>query len=123
MIETAFHQLRFVYSILTGRPFSPGSLEQLVSAARQTVEEFGSIGTEGLDMINGPTLDEETKQMVQLRRFRSLAKRAMVETPYYRGRFAQLGIDPRKLTYQDIPRLPITSKDDLREQSDSFVAT
>jgi phenylacetate-CoA ligase len=122
MIETAFHQLRFVLSLAFGLPFSPGSLEHLVAAMRETVEEFGTIGSDGLELVNGLALDAETQREVIERRFRSQAKRAARETPYYRDLFKTLDLDPAKLTYADIARVPLTPKQAIRDYPDSFVS-
>lgn len=121
MIETVAHQLRYVYSLVTGQPFAPGSLEQLVASIRATVEEFGSIGVEGVTMLNGPELEADTARELQCRRFRAVAKRAAAETTYYRDLFARLGVNPDSLTYEAILQLPLTRKEAVRDHSDQFV--
>jgi phenylacetate-CoA ligase len=118
MIETALHQLRYVLSVAFGLPFSPASLEALISATRDTIAEFGSVGQDGVELVNGLALDAKTQQEVISRRFRALMKRAARETTYYHDLFQQLGLNPKDARIEDIP---ITSKDAVRENPDSFV--
>src|SRR5258708_37063950 len=73
MLETALAQMRFAASLVFGMRFSPRSLEQLVASLRATQHEFGTIGSEGATLLGGPTLDEETRRAMQLRRLRTQA--------------------------------------------------
>ena len=66
-------------------------------------------------------LDEEMRQAMQLRRFRMQAERAARETVYYRRLFEHLALDPARLRYEDISRLSLTPKEDLRADPDAFV--
>ncbi len=121
MLETTLAQLRFAASLVFGMRFSPRSLEQLVDSLRATQREFGTIGSEGTTLLGGPTLDEETRRAMQLRRFRTQAVRAARETAYYRRLFECLALDPARLRYEDIAHLPLTPKEDLRADPDAFV--
>ena len=121
MIETAFAQLRFAASVVFGTRFSLRSLGRLIAAMRDTQREFGTIGPEGADLLDGPTLDDETRRAVQLRRFRSQAVRAARETPYYQRLFERLDLNLTRLGYEEISRLPLTSKEALRADPDAFV--
>ena len=87
---------------------------------RATRAEFGAIDAEGSEAVNGPVLDAETRQALQLRRFRTQAVRAQATT-YYSQRFAELGCAPARMTDADIARLPLTPKAAVREQPDAFV--
>jgi phenylacetate-CoA ligase len=120
MLETAVAQLRFAGSLAFGWRFSLWSLETLVASLRATRDEFGAIDAEGVEAVNGPVLDAETRQEMQLRRFRAQAVRAK-ETAYYGRLFTELECDPARLTYADIARLPLTLKATVREQPDAFV--
>jgi phenylacetate-coenzyme A ligase PaaK-like adenylate-forming protein len=120
MLETAVAQLRFAGSLAFGWRFSLWSLETLVTSLRATRDEFGAIDAEGFTAVNGPVLDTETRQEMQLRRFRAQAGRAK-ETAYYARCFTELGCDPTRLTYADIARIPLTPKAAVREQPDAFV--
>ena len=73
------------------------------------------------ELIGGPPLDEKTRRAVQLRRFRTQASRAARETAYYGRVFAELGLDPARLSEQDVGRLPTTPKSALRDDPDAFV--
>ena len=75
MLETAFAQLRFAASIVFGVPFSARSLDRIVDGLIATQREFGAIGGEGAELLDGPPLDEETRREVQIRRFRAQAAR------------------------------------------------
>lgn len=121
MLETALAQLRFAASMVFGIPFASWSLDRLVDAVRDTHHEFGAIRSEGTELLAGPMLDEETRRGVQLRRFRTQAVRASRETAYYRHLFERLGLDPARLRYEDIQRIPLTPKEALRENPDDFV--
>src|SRR6266508_6642053 len=77
--------------------------------------------TVAAELLGGPALDEETRREMQLRRFRTQAARAARETAYYRRLFEQLGLDPTRLRYEDIQRIPLTLKEALRDDPDAFV--
>jgi phenylacetate-CoA ligase len=121
VLGTALAQLRVVASVAFGLPFAPWSLDRLVDAARATHREFGALGAEGEELVGGPALDDETRRAVQLRRFRAQARRAAGQTAHYRRLLADLGIDPRRLSHEDVARLPLTAKAALRDAPDAFV--
>jgi phenylacetate-CoA ligase len=122
MIETALAQLRFATSMLFGRPFSLRSLDRIIDAMLDTYCEFGSIGSEGKEMLQGPALDEETRREVQLRRFRKQAAHAARHTRYYAGLFERIRLDPQRMKYEDIQRIPLTPKEALRDDVGAFVS-
>jgi len=119
---TALAQLRFAMSVGFGRPFSAWSLERLIEAIKETEREFGTIDAEGVELLSGPTLDEETRREAQLRRFRTQALRAARHTAYYEELFERLGLDPARLGFEDISRIPPTSKAALRADPGAFVS-
>ncbi|MBV9788953.1 MAG: phenylacetate--CoA ligase family protein [Chloroflexi bacterium] len=121
MTMTACAQLRFVASILFGLPFARWSLDTLISAAQQTRREFGALGSEAQELLHGPALDDETRREFQQRRFRKQAQRAARETRYYRELFARLDIDLRRLSFADIARIPLTTKEAVRANPDAFI--
>lgn len=123
MLETAVAQLLFAYSMMTGRRCSLWSVETFARAAHATRHEFGMIGAEGAEMMQGPTLDPETGRELQLRRFRAQAQRAARDTAYYAELFAALEVEPAKLTWDDLQRLPLTTKDAVRNDGDAFVVS
>ena len=121
MIAATIAQLRLAVSLVTGRPIPSWAFDRLIAAALDTVREFGHIAPDGEATLNGPVLDNTTRREVQLRRFRAQAQRAVNGTDFYGPRFAGLGLDPGKLTWEDISRLPVTTKAALREHPDAFV--
>ena len=59
---------------------------------------------------------QEDKEILQLLRLRSVAKRAYNNVPYYKKLFDKAGIKPEDIkTLKDIEKLPFTTKDDLRK--------
>ena len=121
MLETGLAQLRFAASIVFGTRLSLRSLDRLISSLQETRREFGFLSAEGQDLLTVPTLDEESRRTIQLRRFRSQAARAARETAYYRHLFERLALDPGRLRYEEIASLPLTPKADLRADPEAFV--
>ena len=57
---------------------------------------------------------DEIKKL-QLKRLKDVVKRAYENVPYYKKRFDEAGIKPEDIeTLEDIQKLPLTTKDDLR---------
>lgn len=121
MIEAALSQLRYVLSVGFGTRFSLRSLERLVKAMRETREEFGDLGPDHTELLGGPVLDPATRREMQLARFRKQALLAARETNYYYRLFQNIGLNPSKLTYENIATLPLTSKEAVRKEPDAFV--
>ncbi len=121
MFETAIAQLRFGASMALGVPFSARSLDRIVTAMNDTKREFGAIGQGADELMSGPVLNDETRRDVQLRRFRKQALMASRETAYYTSVFEQAGVDPSRMRFEDIARFPLTPKEHLRDDPDSFV--
>src|SRR5215210_2299817 len=122
VFKTAVAQLRFAASVGLGRPFAQWSLDHLIDAIRETKREFGAIDVEdGGNELGGPVLDEETRRELHLRRFRTQAVRAAHETRYYARLFERLALQPERLRFEDIARLPTTPKEALREDPGAFV--
>ncbi|MGH9223760.1 MAG: phenylacetate--CoA ligase family protein [Acidimicrobiales bacterium] len=121
MLETAVANLRFALSMGLGRPFHQPSLERIYRAVRQTQEEFGGLGVDISEVLSGPSLDDDTRQFLQTRRFRKQATRGLNETRYYGDLLGRLGIDPAKLAFEDIASIPLTPKEALRDDPEAFV--
>ena len=121
MLLTAFAQIRFALAVATGRSLPGWALDRLIADALATVREFGGVGPDGPEAVAGPALDESTRRAVQLRRFRAQATRAARETAFYPPVFAGLGLDPAKVEWSDVLRLPLTPKESLRDDPDAFV--
>ena len=59
---------------------------------------------------------KEEKEKLQLKRLQEVVKRAYENVPFYRKRFDESNIKPEDIkTIKDIEKLPLTTKDDLRE--------
>lgn len=121
MLETVYAQIRFAASILFVRPFHPSSLDRLVEGLLASHHEFGGLVGEANALLAKPNLDEAAWGDMQLHRFRTQAVRAAQETLYYAALFTQLGVNPKKLTEESLPRLPLTTKAALHEQPTAFI--
>ena len=119
MIELLLPQLRLAASMMFGLRFSVRSLEQLVDAINETRRELGAVGEECRELLGPPALDEDSRRDVQLRRFRAQARRAARETPYYATLFERVDLPPERLRWEDIPRVPLTPKEALRENPEA----
>jgi phenylacetate-CoA ligase len=123
MLDTAVAQIRVALSIATGRRLNIRALDRLLDGMLATSLEFGAIGAEGAQALGGPPLDDAVRQRVALRRFRSLAQRAAARTRYYSSLFAEHEIDPARMEWDDVRRLPVTGRDALRDDPDAFVCS
>ena len=117
VLLTAIAQLRFALALATGRPIPVRALERLTADAAATVREFGAVGPDGQEAVAGPTLDEATRRDVQLRRFRTQAKRAAAETPTTRRSSPSWAWTRPGWSWSDVARLPLTPKEALREDA------
>lgn len=121
MTEVALAHVRYAWSMLTGRPFHLASMERLVDTLLETRAEFGEIRSDDMSALGAPALDAATTRDLQVRRLRKLARRAENETPYYRGLFTRLGLEPGRLAWDDIAAIPVTPKEALQDRPDAFV--
>ena len=121
MIDTALAQLRLGTSLLFGTRFSQRAMDKIIDGMLATRREFGSIGREARELTTGPALDEETRRDMQLRRFRKQAARAATSTPYYHELFKRIELNPARLTWEDVARIPLTPKADIRDHPGNFV--
>lgn len=118
MIESAIAQARVALAIAFGRTMPVGALEQVVAGLREGRRELGA--PPAVEAM-GPVLDAESASELQSRRMRQVARLAGLETAYYGASMAALGIDPRRLTDDNVARLPLTSKAAVRAEPDAFV--
>lgn len=121
MFVASIAQLRLAFSLVTGRAVPNWALDRLIDAARDSVLEYDQIGVDGAQAVNGPALDADTRREVQLRRFRHQARRAAGGTSYYAHWFGQPSSEFLALDWDDIARLPLTPKQDLRDDPDAFI--
>lgn len=123
MFETGLRQLRMAGSLIWGRPMSPANLERLVADALATMREFGSPGDDVGQLLEGPFADPTGRRILQDRALRRTAERAAAVTAFYGIRFREAGLDPATVDVDSIRGLPLTSKADLTQQPDGFLAT
>ena len=121
MFETGVRQLRMAVSMVTGRPIDPRNVERLVADAVATVAKFGSPGDDIAELLDGPFSDPEARRSFQEQALRRTARRLARLSPRYRARFASSDLDPKALVLEDLPRLPVTTKDDLVAEPASFL--
>ena len=122
MLTEMLAQLRFAASVAFGVSFNIRSLERLVDAIIETRREFGAIGADGADLLRTAEFDDEARREVHLRRFRTQASRAARETACYGACFDRLGLDPSRLSMDDLGHLPLTRKEALQADPDAFIS-
>jgi phenylacetate-coenzyme A ligase PaaK-like adenylate-forming protein len=120
MFTEAVARAHAAFSVLFGTPFDPGTLERQAVALRQRQTDSRYGRPEAVGRPRGPALDEATSHQAQLRRFRAQAQRAADETTYYRRLFARSGLDPARLTFEEITRIPPTTREAVCERPDDF---
>jgi len=121
MFETGVRQLRMALSMVAGRPVNPRNLERLVADAVATLDAFGGPGDDLQEMLDGPFADPEGRRSFQEQALRRTARRLARLSPHYRARFGSLGVDFRRLTLEDMPQIPVTTKRELLEGPAQFV--
>lgn len=122
MFTTATSQLRLALALSLGNRVPVRSLERVVDAMRDTIAEFGSLGEDAASLIKGPALAADTKRLVLLKNFVKQAVLAQERTEFYEGLFPKAGLNPRHMRFEDIGRLPVTTKDSLRCNPDAFLS-
>lgn len=75
-------------------------------------------------LLDSDSWSEERFAGYQLERLRRLVAHARCHSPYYAERYAEAGLDEEALhELDDIRKLPIVSKDDIRRHGKRFVST
>ena len=121
MFETGVRQLRMALSMASGRRVNPRNLERLVGDAVSTLAMFGSPGDDLEQMLDGPFADPANRRGFQEQSLRRTARRLGRLSPHYRSLFGATGIDPGRLTLEDVGRIPLTTKRDLIEHAEDFL--
>ena len=113
MFETGVRQFRMSMAMVNGRRIKPRLIQQLIADADATLHEFGSPGDDVDQLLDGPFADPEIRLHLQTRGIRRTARRLAAQSPFYAGRFAACGIDPRRLDLESISAIPVTTKAEL----------
>src|SRR3954453_23178914 len=119
MFETGVRQLRMALAMVLGRRIDPRNVERLVADAVTTLTTFGTLGDEARELLDGPFADPEARRSFQEQALRRTARRLAGRSPRYRQLLHDL--DPGALTLEDLPRIPVTTKDDLIADPAAFV--
>ena len=122
MLFTALAQVSLALSITRGRPLSRWAIDRLLDGALAATREFGPPDDPAMDALGGPTLDADLQDQMALTQFRRQVRRAVRETRFYAGRSKALGIDLDALDAADIGSVPITTKDELRDDPGAFIS-
>lgn len=120
-MDLATAELTLTASAMLGLPYDLQALETILKALKNARGGGGSIKQDGSDLILEAKLDPETRRKVDLRRLRMVASKAATETFYYHELFTKIGLDPTRLTWEDLPNIPITPKEHLRDRPGDFV--
>lgn len=123
MFETGVRQVKMALSMVWGRPISSRNIERLIEDALGTLATFGAPGDDVQQLLDGPWADPEARRDFQTRALRRTAKRLTRVSPFYADLFGPTGINPGGLTPEDMPRLPVTLKQDLITRQSEFLAS
>ena len=123
MFETGIRQFRMAMAMVWGYHINPRNVERLVEDGLKTLKEFGTPGDDVQQLLDGPFSDAKARQEFQNRSLQRTARRLARFSPYYQKLFASLDINLEKLTIADMPRIPVTQKQVLREQQQDFITT
>jgi phenylacetate-coenzyme A ligase PaaK-like adenylate-forming protein len=97
-------------------------LERVVTGLQASVREFGPVDDDTIASLEAPLHTPDERRQIQLTRFRRLARRAAEQVPHYQQLFERSGLDPRRITWQQLALLPTTGKRALRERPEDFIA-
>ena len=97
MFETGIRQFRMAMAMVNGRRIRPQLIQRLVADADATLREFGSPGDDVDELLDGPFADPETRAHFQTQGLRRTARRLARRSPFYAARFAEAGVDPKRL--------------------------
>src|SRR5215210_3460583 len=121
MFETGVRQLRMAMSMVRGRPIDPRNVERLIADALATLATFGAPGEEVQEMLEGPFSDPNARQAFQAQALRRTARRLGRLSPHYRALFDSIDIEPGRLSVEQMPHIPVTTKRDLVDRPADFL--
>lgn len=120
MFETGIRQLQLAMGLLWGRRMNPSTIARLVDDALATLDEFGALGLDARELVDGPFADEEERVEFATRGLRRTARRLAQQSPFYARRFAAAGVQPDQLDVPAMRAIPVTVKRDLVDQQSLF---
>jgi phenylacetate-coenzyme A ligase PaaK-like adenylate-forming protein len=123
VFETGIRQFRMVMAMVNGRRLKPRLIQQLIIDADATLREFGSPGDDVGELLDGPFADPETRAHFQTQALRRTAKRLAARSPFYAARFAEYGLDPRRVDLESITKIPVTTKADLVDRAGDLLCS
>lgn len=123
MFETGVRQIRMATGMVLGRRMNPANIGRLVDDAIATIAEFGEPGADALSVLGGPLLEEEARRDFADRGLRRTARRLDAQSPFYARRFAAVAVKPGDVDLATLPKIPVTTKQDLVERSADFRCT
>ena len=119
MFETGVRQLRMALSMVRGKPIDPRNVERLIGDALATLAAFGAPGDEVQEMLDGPFSDPGARHTFQEQALRRTARRLARLSPHYRALFDS--IEPGRITLDEMPGIPVTTKRDLVDRPEDFL--
>lgn len=120
MFETGVRQFRMAMGLVWGHRIDPDNLIRLVGDARRTAAEFGELGADARELVDGPFADPVTRAEFSDRALRRTARRLAAQSPFYARRFAAAGVDLRRLDAVALRGVPCTVKGELIERPAEF---
>jgi phenylacetate-CoA ligase len=121
MFETGVRQLRMALAMVRGRRIDPGNVERLVADALVTLDVFGRPGDDVQELLDGPFADPQARRAFQEQALRRTARRLGRRSPHYRALFESSGVDAAALELEDMPQIPVTTKQDLVAAPQDFL--
>jgi len=113
--KTTIAHMRFARSVLSGAPVHLPSLRHLI----QIYAANSAKPTRGSSVLGTP--DPQVTQQLQERRIQQQVQLAVRDTDYYADLFAQLGLRAQDFTPDQFTKLPLTTKEALRDHPQDFV--
>jgi phenylacetate-CoA ligase len=119
MFATSLRQLRFAWSMTSGRPFRLKGLVGLVADLRTTVAEFGTLGQGATAVFAEP--DPQIAREMAERHVARAIRQAVRGTNYYGLRFTQREFMSKEITLESLAEIEPTSATVFKQHPEAFV--
>lgn len=123
MFETGVRQFRLALGMVQGRRLDPRNVARLVDDVLDTLAEFGELGGDVAELIDGPMADPGARLEIANTSLRRTARRLAAQSPFYARRFTSVHADPAKLDVTGLRTIPVTVRADLIERPGDFRCT